>query len=307
MSAAPVRLRLPATSANLGPAFDAAALALALFLEVEAVAAPSFSIDAMGRDRGICGALAPNLLLETYCQTWAAHAQGEPQPLALRIANGIPLGMGCGSSAASRIAGLALAVHFAGLGWSRARLLNEAATLEGHPDNAAACICGGFTVAAVDGGRVRAASVAPPASWLALLALPSAALATAASRAVLPAVYPREVVAENLQNTALLTAAFAAGDQSLLVAATRDRVHQPFRAEACPLLRKLLPLAGREGILSVTLSGAGAGVLLLLAEEQAVKCASDLVRQQAGNGALAELLVCALSPEPAVLLLNEGF
>lgn len=300
MSAGPVRLRLPATSANLGPAFDAAALTLALFLEVEARPAAAFSIEAAGRDPEICGALAPNLLLATYREAWAAHAGGEPQPLAIRTANGIPLGMGCGSSAASRIAGLALASHYAGLGWDRARLLNEAAALERHPDNAAACLHGGFTVASADGGRVRAASFAPPPAWRALLAIPSTALATTASRAILPNAYPREDVAANLQNVALLTAAFASGDGSLLLAATRDRVHQPFRAETCPLLPLLLPLAGRDGILSVTLSGAGAGVLLLLAEERAAAGASARVRQAAGGG-LSELLFCGLSPEPAGL------
>lgn len=299
-----MRLRLPATSANLGPAFDAAALALALFLEVEARPADLFSIEASGRNQDICGALAPNLLLETYCRTWASHASGEPQALALRIANGIPLGMGCGSSAASRIAGLALASHYAGLGWDRARFLEEAALLEHHPDNAAACLHGGFTVAAMEGGRVRAASFTPPPAWRALLALPPASLATAASRAVLPALYKRADVAANLQNTALLTAAFASGDGRLLRAAARDAVHQPFRAEACPLLPRLLPLAGSEGILSVTLSGAGAGVLLLLADEQAVSEAAARVRNEAGEG-LAELIVCELSSAPAVLPLGK--
>ncbi len=301
MSDAPIKLCLPATSANLGPAFDTAALALALFLEVDAQPAASFSIEASGRNQDICAALAPNLLLDTYRQAWVTHADGEPRPLALRVANGIPLGMGCGSSAASRLAGLALASHYAGLRWNRTRLLDEAAALEHHPDNAAACVYGGYTVAAMEDTQVRAVSFPPPPAWRALLALPPASLATVASRAVLPEVYGRATVAANLQNAALLTAAFASGDGRLLAAATRDALHQPFRAEVCPLLPRLLPLAGTEGILSVTLSGAGAGVLLLLAEEGAAAGASVRVRRAAGENGLANLLLCGLSSAPAIL------
>ena len=303
-----LRLKLPATSANLGPGFDTAALALALYLEVEAAPAAEFEIQASGRNREICGQLAPNLLLHTYRQTWSRFGRGEPTPLALKVLNGIPIGMGCGSSAASRLAGIALASHYGRLGWARRRILDEAAALEHHPDNAAACVLGGFAVAGLTPPghgearpRVHAVSFRPPPAWQALLALPTASLATVASRAVLPSEHPRAAIVPNLQNTALLTAAFASGDGSLLALATRDQLHQPFRSEVCPLLPRLLPLAGREGILSVTLSGAGAGVLLLLASEDATAPVSKLVREHAGPHGLAELLGCPLSSEPAQL------
>ncbi len=304
----PVRLRLPATSANLGPGFDTAALALALYLEVDAAPSPTFEVRATGRNPEICGQVAPNLLLHTYRQAWSRYGRGEPTPLALEVRNGIPIGMGCGSSAASRLAGLALASLYGGFGWSRARILDEAAALEHHPDNAAACVFGGFTVAGVEAdplhGRrpqVRAVSFAPPPTWHALLALPPAALATTASRGVLPSEYPRAAIVPNLQNVALLTAAFARGDAGLLAAATRDTLHQPFRSEACPLLPRLLPLAGRDGILSVTLSGAGSGVLLLLEDEQAAAGASARVQERCGAFGLAEILTSSLGQEPAEL------
>ncbi len=298
-----IRLRLPATSANLGPGFDSAALALALYLEVDAGRAGAFRIDATGECPEICGALAGNLLLETYRQTWARYAAGKPEPLALTVRNGIPLGMGCGSSAASRLAGIALASHFGALGWDWRRMLDEAAELERHPDNAAACCLGGFVVSglAADARRVRAVSIAPPAGWHALLALPERPLATEASRAVLPAQYGREAIVENLQNLALLTAAFSTGNDELLADATRDRLHQPFRAAVCPLLPRLLPLAGQGGILSVTLSGAGSGVLLLLRGKAEVGAARERVREAAAGVAIAALLPCDLAREPAVL------
>ncbi len=318
-------LRLPASSANLGPGFDALALALALYLEIDAEAAEGFSIEASGLSAGVCGALEGNLLLESYRQVWASYADGAPQPLTLRVRNEIPLGMGCGSSSASRLAAVALASHFAGLGWSRGRMLDEAAALEHHPDNAAACCLGGFVaagyapgeepfggqqrMAAEDGTRrVRAVRLEPPAGWHALLVLPEQPLATTASRAVLPEQYRREAIVENLQNVALLVAAFAQGDGGLLAQATRDRLHQPFRAEVCPLLPRLLPLAGSGGVLSVTLSGAGAGVLLLLESEAVLPEVEARVRAAAAGMAgrdtslaIAELLPCALALEPALL------
>src|SRR5690348_14828057 len=104
-------LILPATSANLGPAFDAAALAFELFLKVRARAAREFSITATGRDADICGRLEDHLVLKTYREV--LQAEGKPiLPLALRITNQIPVGKGCGSSAAARLAGIALAVHY---------------------------------------------------------------------------------------------------------------------------------------------------------------------------------------------------
>ncbi len=331
------RLRLPATSANLGPGFDTVALALNLFLEVDAEPAGQssvFSIVASGRSTDICSMLTGNLLLATYADVWTRHAAGSPKPLALTVRNEIPLGMGCGSSAASRLAGIALASHFAELGWSAARMLDEAAALEHHPDNAAACCLGGFAVSGYDvldnldvlhehdipdvlykhderdmptvpdsatPPHVHALRLDPPPTWHALLVLPEQSLATTASRAVLPERYSRADIVQNLQHVALLVAAFAQGHARLLRAATGDRLHQPYRGEVCPLLPRLLPLAGSSGILSVTLSGAGAGVLLLLESKTFVEEASRLVLAAAGEIAIAELLPCALSSSPAHL------
>jgi homoserine kinase len=111
-----MHIRLPATSANLGPCFDAAALALALHLEVRAQRAAEFSLHASGRNPEICGSLKKNLLIETYREVLAAEGRAVV-PLSLDVVNGIPLGMGCGSSAAVRLAATALAAHFGGLGW----------------------------------------------------------------------------------------------------------------------------------------------------------------------------------------------
>jgi homoserine kinase len=308
----PARLRLPATSANLGPGFDTLALALDLTLSVSASPAERFSIAASGRNQGTCSALRGNLLLDTYERLWRRERGDAPLALALTVENGIPLGMGCGSSAASRFAGAGLVNHFGGFGWDRARLLDEVSELEHHPDNAAACCLGGFVVSGYARGEdstpaggttqarhVLAISFAPPVEWRALLVLGETPLATTASRAVLPERYPLPEIVENLQHVALLTAAFARGDGSLLAAATGDRLHQPFRGEVCPLLPRLLPLAGKDGILSVTLSGAGSGILLLLETEGAAGNAQVRVREAARELKIAEMLLCGLRAEGA--------
>lgn len=295
-----LHLRLPATTANLGPGFDAVALALQLYLDVRAEEAPAFHIEASGRNPEICGALENNLLLDTYRSI--LEEQGRPvAPLHLRMQNEIPLGMGCGSSAAVRLAAVALASHFGQLPWDGDRILAEACRLENHPDNAAACWMGGFVVSALDQEEVRAVSIAPPADWCALLVLPAHPLPTTASRGLLPDSYGRAEVVANLQRVGLLTAAFASGRGDLLTVAMQDRVHQPFRAEVCPLLDPLLPLAGRSGILGAALSGAGPAVVLLLASwEKAAKAQGTVLEILEGREPV-ELILCGLEAHPATL------
>jgi homoserine kinase len=291
-----LRLRLPATSANLGPGFDAAAVALDFYLEIEATPAAEFSIVASGRDAERCGRLEDNIVLDLFRELLEEH--GRPiVPLAIRMENGIPLGMGCGSSAAGRLAGIALAVHFGKLDWSSERIVEEASALEGHPDNAAACWLGGFVATASEGRQVHVARVAPPAEWRAIVVLPADPLPTSKARAVLPATYPRADVVANIQSVALLGLAFAAARTDLLGVAMRDRIHQPYRTPICPLLPLLLPLVGEQGIVGVALSGAGPAVLVLVANEESLPQASVAIRS------------CALSPEPELVvcrLRSEG-
>ena len=144
----PLHLKLPATSANLGPGFDAVGLAMSFYLTIDAAPSAAFTIDASDRNADLCASLERNLILDTYKDV--LRAAGRPvTPLHLRIDNGIPLGMGCGSSAAALLAGVLLANHFGELGWSGYQAMEEACRREGHPDNVAACWLGGMTVSAV--------------------------------------------------------------------------------------------------------------------------------------------------------------
>ena len=229
-----------------------------LFLEVEAEVADRMEIVASGRDIEKVGALEGNTMLGTYREL----APRGPN-LKLTVRNEIPLGMGCGSSAAALLAGVELANHFGALGMTRDAVLAEACRREGHPDNVAACFLGGFTVSAMVDGLVQTATFPGGTGWRLLLVMPKTSLATSEARALLPESYAKADVVANLQATALLVAAFAQDRPELLAVATRDRVHQPYRMEACRLLPLLLPLVGRDGIYAVTLSGAGPSVLVV--------------------------------------------
>jgi homoserine kinase len=291
-------LALPASSANLGPAFDAAALAVDIFLRIQARVAQDarFSIKASGRDPSVCERIENNLILNTYREVLEAEGR-EVAPLSLRIRNEIPIGKGCGSSAAARLAGIALAVHFGRLKWSDARMIGEASRREGHPDNAAACWMGGLAVARMSGeADAQIANIRPKGKWPLLLAVPEKSLSTEEARRVLPAQYSRADAVANIQNSMLLLAAFAQGRHPLLTTVLADRIHQPYRAVLCPLLPCLQKLNGTSGVLGVALSGAGPSVLLFLDPKvPAHKTYKTVAAHLAGHNLGAELLVASIS------------
>jgi homoserine kinase len=289
-TAGAITLRLPATSANLGPAFDSAGLAMALTLTIEAESspapgAPPLSIHATGRNADRCARTSNNMIFETYRDV-LQRAGRSVTPLSLRVHNEIPLGMGCGSSAAALLGGVMLASHFGRLGWDLHACMEEACRREGHPDNVAACALGYMTLSAESGGSVVAATCGEGLRWKLLLALPTGSLPTERARALLPTAYSRADAVSNVQRTGLLVAAFALGRGDLLRVAMQDRLHQPYRLEACPLLPLLMPLAGVDGVLGVALSGAGPGVLLVAEPDANLIRVAEQIRSAASDPAL---------------------
>ena len=269
-------VRVPASSANLGPGFDALGLALGVYLDCRFRAAGSLSITVAGRDAAAISTGPDNLIWQTALSVAAGVRMPMP-PIELAIDNQIPLGKGLGSSAAALTTGVVIADRLLGLGWRPPRILDEAARLEGHPDNVAACVLGSIVASAIDsGGAVRAVRIELPPRFGIALVVPDFVLPTVEARAVLPTCYSKEDAVFNVQRAALLIAALASGSTSAFPTALEDRFHQPYRIPLVPGLGDILKLRA-PGLLGCALSGAGPSILVFY--ERGYDDVCDLVRQ----------------------------
>jgi homoserine kinase len=259
-----VTVSVPGSSANLGPGFDCLAAALPLYLTVSVARYPGpLSVVVTGEGEDEIAPDATNLVVSTLLGVVGGDGAG----LEIVIENELPLQAGCGSSGAAIVAGVAVGDALRGRPLDRASLLRRAAGLEGHPDNVAASVYGGFTIS--HGDPIGAASVRPPDGLTFVLVTPAERLATSAARAVLPTSLCRDDAVFNLQRTALLVAAAASGDLPGLGFALADRLHEPHRAALLPTFGRLAGAAAELGALGVTLSGAGPSVLVWTTEAAA--------------------------------------
>jgi len=269
-------LRVPASSANLGPGFDALGLAVGIYLECRFRAAEQLTIRVRGRDAEQISTGEDNLIWQTALAV-ARDVRETLPPAELEIHNQIPIGKGLGSSAAALTAGVVIADQLLGLNWKPLRILDEAARIEGHPDNVAACVLGSIVTAAIDsGGVARAVRLELPARFGVAVVTPDFDLPTTAARAVLPESYSREDAIFNVQRAALLIAALATGTASAFPAALEDRFHQPYRAALVPGLEEILKLRA-PGLLGCALSGAGPSILVFY--ERGFEPVCELVRK----------------------------
>jgi homoserine kinase len=260
-------VRVPASSANLGPGFDAFAAALALHTEVEVVETGRFAVVtdlSIARDRR-------NLVVRGFERLHPAGA------FEFRIRSQIPLSGGLGTSAAAYVAGLLAADHLFELD---ADVLALATELEGHPDNVAAALDGGFVICA-DGTATR---LEAPAGLEAILVIPHRAVRTREARAALPAQVPMADAVHNLSHAALLVLGLAQGDWDLVSRGLSDRLHQPHRAHLYPRSADLVARARQLGALGATISGAGPTVLVWCHYEQ-TGGVLEALRREAGDWA----------------------
>ena len=267
---AAVRVRVPATSANLGPGFDALGLALSLYDEVEAWTCESgLSIEISGEGADLAGADEAHLVVQAMRASFAVIGE-QPPGLGLRCVNRIPHGRGLGSSAAAIVAGILAARALAESGLAKLpddALLGLATEIEGHPDNVAACLGGGLAIAWTADGQPRMARLEPLAELRPVICVGPAPVRTEVARRLLPELVPHRDAAANAGRSALLVAALtqpsAGGRPGALLAATRDWLHQDIRAEAMPQTSALVGRLRAAGIPAVV-SGAGPSVLALL-------------------------------------------
>ena len=277
-----IRVRVPASSANLGPGFDSLALAVGHYLRCTLRAsAGGLQIAATGTDAGEIPRDESNLIWRTFARL-AGEKAGTG--FALEIANEIPLGRGLGSSAAAILAGLALADAWSGANRGKQRMVEIAAGLEGHPDNVAAAALGGLVVSCqAEDGRILTAPCAFPNEIQVVLVVPELQLATEAARAALPQQYTRRDAVFNVQRAALFVAALQSGRPELLHEAMRDRLHQPYRAPLIPGFADALKLENVPGLLGMALSGAGPSVIAFCQPDAALaagKAIADCFRRR---------------------------
>lgn len=262
-----VTVTVPATSANLGPGFDALGLALTLYDEVHVEVADqpagTVRVEVAGEGADTVPRDESHLVVRAMTLT-CQHLGLERPPLVMRCTNRIPHGRGLGSSAAAAVAGVLAARELVAPDLSDDVVLALASRLEGHPDNAAACLLGGLTIAWTGQAGVRAVRTDPVAGLRAAVLVPTEALSTHTARGLLPEAVPHADAAHSAGRAALLVHALTRRPD-LLLHATEDRLHQGYRASAMPGTARLVTDLRAQGVAAVV-SGAGPSVLALLAE-----------------------------------------
>jgi len=287
-----IRRRLvsvPATSANLGPGFDVFAAALAMHLELEVWEGEEFAIDtgedALPRDRS-------NLCVRAFEQLHPADG------VQFEMTSQIPLARGLGSSAAAIVAGLMAADHMYELALSREEIYEKAVAIEGHPDNVAAAVYGGFVICptAENGGLPAPVRIEPPEGVEAILVVPADEVPTSEARAALPAEVPFADAVSNVAAASQLSLGLERSDLGLIRRGLADRLHQPHREALYPRSMELVREAAGMGALGATISGAGPTVLVWSFWQDTGMVVAEVEKSV---GDWAEVLRVPFSPEGA--------
>ena len=267
-------VRVPASSANLGPGYDAMAAAVSLQLELEVEETGEFALDpgglevSTGRD---------NLVVRAFESLHSADG------IAFRLRSEIPLARGLGSSAAAIVAGLFAADHLFELALSKEEMLVRATALEGHPDNVAAAIYGGFVVCGVDAaGAPLAARFDPPEGLEGIVVIPPDEVSTKLARGAIPAEVPLADAVANVSAAALLVLGLRSADLDLVSRGLHDSLHQPRRRDLYPRSMEIVDAAAEIGALGATISGAGPTVLVWTTWQEAGNVAAALEQRCAG-------------------------
>ncbi|MEF2968034.1 homoserine kinase [Paenibacillus sp. M1] len=258
-----VRVRIPASTANLGPGFDTLGMALTLYAWIEMKPAESTvfhlygdNLDGLPKDKS-------NLIYKVAQSVFKEAGVSVPE-LEISMYSDIPLTRGLGSSASAIVGALYAANLLIGSPLDEHKLFDMATTLENHPDNVGASLFGGIITAVWDGSHAAALRIEPPADLEVLVAIPDFQLSTSKAREILPRQVELSDAVYNVSRASLLTAALASGRLDLIKDAMRDRLHQPYRAALVPGMARILDEATANGALGTALSGAGPTLLALV-------------------------------------------
>lgn len=268
-------IRVPASSANLGPGYDTMAAALELFLELKVEEVGEYSFDAGGLD---VPTGRDNLIVRAFETLHSADG------IAFRLDSAIPLARGLGSSAAAIVAGLAAADHLFELALTKEELLARATEIEGHPDNVAAAIYGGFVICDNGDGGPTATRFDPPSGLEGIVVIPPDEVSTERARKAIPAEVPLADAVANVSAAARLVLGLQRADLDLVAAGLADRLHQPRRRDLYPRSMELVDSARELGALGATISGAGPTVLIWTTWQDAGKVCG-LVNSHCANWA----------------------
>jgi homoserine kinase len=267
-------VRVPASSANLGPGYDVMAAAVSLVLDLEVEEMGEFSVDPDGLD---VSTGRDNLVVRAFESLHSADG------IAFRLRSDIPLARGLGSSAAAIVAGLFAADHLFELALSKEEMLARATALEGHPDNVAAAIYGGFVLCgAGPDGAPLAARFDPPEGLEGIVVIPPEEVSTERAREAIPAEVPLADAVANVSSAALLVLGLRSADLDLVSRGLHDRLHQAYRRDLYPRSMEIVDSAAELGALGATISGAGPAVLVWTTWQDAGNVAAALERRCAG-------------------------
>ncbi len=288
-----ITIKVPATTANLGPGFDALGLALDLWNETHFGLAEQFSLQIEGEGAGQLTSNEKNLIVRAAQKVYGVVG-GQMPALNIRCVNRIPLGSGLGSSAAAALTGLLGANALLGGRLSNDEILSLAAEIEGHPDNVAPALLGGLVVSTMDEGRVLARKLPIGSPLHITVVLPDFNFPTKQARAALPKRVLTEDAVHNISRAVLVAEAFRTGDLELLGNAMQDRLHQPYRLPRIPGAREAMDAAKRAGASAVALSGAGPSLVAFSSKRNPV-IGADMKREFESAGLNARVFELEVS------------
>ena len=300
------KVKVPGTSANCGPGFDCLGLAVTIYNELELTLLEEnrLVIESKGEGAESIPTDDKNIVWKSAKMVLDRSGNSEKfKGAIIKMNNNVPMSRGLGSSAAAIVAGLVGANAIVGSPFNKHEILKFATEIEGHPDNVAPAIFGGFTVSVVDKGQVQTFSFLPKIKLKMIVAVPDFQLSTRVARQVLPKTVPLKDAIFNISRASMLIAALIQGKENFLSNAFEDSLHQPYRKSLVPGMSEVFEVAKKFGALGVALSGAGPCLIAFSAANKKIEndIATEMVQAFKKNDVKADALILDLDTQGAVV------